>query len=140
MKKTILGLAALTVVAFAACKKDKDSSPAQKIIGKWQVVNDISKITNKSTGVATNDTTTYSSDSYIDFRNDGYAYDYEKNSYDISRDTVKYTVSGNLLILGTSAQGFDTVTIKTLTDNALSIYSKEEDTHSIYEWTTNARK
>ncbi|MBV4357199.1 hypothetical protein [Pinibacter aurantiacus] len=141
MKKTILGLAALTALAFVACKKNNDSSPAQKIIGKWQLVNDVTKVTSKSTGQVTrNDTTTYSIDSYIDFRTDGYAYSYANEGYDISRDTVKYMVSGSLLISGTSAQGFDTVTIKTLTDNVLSIYSKEDGPYNTYEWTENAKK
>lgn len=140
MKKSILGLAALTALAFVACKKNDDQSNAQKIIAKWKHVNAIDKATTKSTGAVVSDTINFSASDYVDFRTNGYVYFYEHTAIEDYYDTAQYKVNGNQLIVTWAPNDADTATITTLTGSALSTYEKTESTQTIDEYFDNLKK
>ncbi len=119
-----------TLIALVSCRKQDGSNPPP-LAGKWNEDKLILWTTIKSGDVTTTkDTTVYTgSDSYIDFRTDGNAY--EKN-YDFSNsshtyDTASYSVNGNAL---TAIKRADITVwaIQKLTSDSLQLYRKSINT------------
>ncbi len=115
-----------TLIIVVSCRK-RDVGNTPSLGGIWNEDKLILWTTIKPGDVTTTkDTTVYTgSDSYIDFRTDGNAY--EKN-YDFSNsshtyDTVSYSVNGNAL---TAIKRADTTVwaIQTLTSSSLELYRK----------------
>ena len=123
MKKTVLGLAALTVLAFTACKKDEGNSSSQtnRILGKWKFLSTIDVVMDYKKQTTTSDTLLYTN-SYKDFRKDGYVYSYEKTANEETYDTLPYKVSGTWVITSYPDGEKDSAGIGTLTDTTLSLH------------------
>jgi major membrane immunogen (membrane-anchored lipoprotein) len=129
MKKITRILAAIAVSAFllTACKKnDTKASTAQKIQGTWQVKSEI--YNEHINGADHIDTTLGTSNTTIEFRNDGKVY----SNFFGQKDTAAYTLVGDTQITIDSVNTYD---IKTLTSNSLVLYTKELDGTDYYEET-----
>ena len=148
-------IAALLVISFLSaapsCKKSSgggttSTDPASAIVGKWHIVTYIETVTTHDGHIFTDTTRTTHAD-YLDFAANGLEYsntwyDFTINSlgstitgvyasssdYDFSADTTAYRVSGNQLFFSANNVVVDTVTIKTITSDQLTLYGKETDT------------
>jgi len=117
MKKTMIVLFAGTAL-FTACKKTDTATTtttAQKVLGKWAIVSNVS--TEKFQGNANTTTTPGTAADFADFRTDGKIYSHSEGSF----DTANYKIVSDLLI---SIDG-DTAQIQTLTTNSMVLYSKQ---------------
>jgi hypothetical protein len=132
MKKSLfLSMLALSALVFS-CKKDDDKSPAELIVGKWNLVsytdNDYyDGSDHKTTG-------NYATGAYIvEFTSSGKQY--ERHNGWI--DSALYKVEGSKLIIDT----YDTLIIKSISGSDMQTYSKEITGASSYaESTNNFRK
>lgn len=115
-----------TFSIIASCRKGEVCN-TPSVAGKWHEDKLILWTTIKSGDVTTTkDTTVYTgSESYIDFRIDGNAYEsmYDFSSASHIYDTLSYSVNGNALI---AIKRSDTTVwiIQTLKDNSLLLYRK----------------
>jgi hypothetical protein len=122
---------ALSALVFS-CKKDDDKSPAELIVGKWNLVsysdNDYhDSADHKTTG-------TYTMGAYlVEFTNTGKQYE----KYNGWIDSALYKVEGSKLIIDT----YDTLTIKSITGSDMQLYRKKlTGANSYKESTKNYRK
>ncbi len=83
-------------------------------------------------GVETRDTTTYSGTDYADFKSNNTVF----SSVGGDTATNSYRVIGDSRII---IDG-DTSTIQALTNNVLTLYSKEVDGNNYYEYTTTLKR
>jgi hypothetical protein len=117
MKKILSAFAILAFfsVSFTACKKEKNKTAAEQIVGTWQM----SKLVyNMHTNGADNivSTTAFTANDNYEFRKDGTVY----ATYQGQSDSSTYTIADNKLTITDDA----TYDIKALDDHALVIYSK----------------
>jgi hypothetical protein len=122
-KRTIVSFLSLSIVAFAACKKDNDKSTAERLQGKWilqkQVWNNYNNADHK-------DSSTYTTgDNYMIFTSNSQVIYHDPYSID---DTVTFKMLNDQSLLIDQ----DTFMITKLTDTQLQWYSKE--TYSSTRW------
>ena len=113
---------------FTACKKDKEKTTSEKVLGKWSVTNTVDNSFYNNTAHVT--TRAGLAADYADFRSDGKLYSKDG----IYLDTVAYSITvDNKIIL--DGETFD---IRTLTDNQFVLYNKYvyPNTPSNYDETT----
>jgi hypothetical protein len=129
---------ALSAIVFS-CKKDKDKPAQERILGKWNF-----------TGWTDNDH--YSNQDHRDtavypvgystreFLSNGFVVDKSTNFV----DSMIYKFEGSKLLISSNAARtkFDTLTIKTLSDNDLHLYWKSvvESDGDYYEFTDTYKK
>jgi hypothetical protein len=134
MKKSIcLSLLALSVIAYS-CKKDKDKSAQDRLIGKWTATMD--KWNTYYNGSNHYDSSTYSSGEYnLEFKSNGTVVAID--AYGRNDTTTFKLVDGDKKIV---FDGTDTVTLTILTDKDLQLYGKEGTATSYYEEWDNYKK
>lgn len=118
---------------FTACKKDKEKTTAEKVLGKWTSINSVENDFYNNTPHVT--TYPAAAGDYADFRNDGKVY--SKDGVDL--DTSSYSITTDNKIIIES----ETLEIKTLTDNQFVLYNKDIDPITpteYYEVTLNLSK
>ena len=114
MKKVLFLMIACTAL-FTACKKDKEKTTAEKVLGRWKVTNTVENEFYNNTAHIT--TQAGIASDYVDFREDGKVYSKDGNDPEY---VSAYTITGDDKIT------FDgeTYDIKTLTDNQFVLYNK----------------
>jgi hypothetical protein len=102
MRYSLIGLMALTVLF--SCKKDKDEDalkpPAERILGKWNLVKESEKTYEYNTG-AFKDSSGRNIPVGIftlEFRTDGKVYEAVKDDDEIQRDTLPYELVSESLL------------------------------------------
>jgi hypothetical protein len=132
MLKTISMVMVLAAITFASCKKDKEKTTQEKIVGRWKieslVVNDM------TSGTLTTNTYTGTAADFIEFRNDGTA----NTSVDGTTDNMAWGIISDAKVWMDSPS--DIYDIKVLTDTKLVIYSKETYGADYYEVSINLKK
>ena len=114
-------IALTTLTLLFACKKDKDEEalkpPAERILGKWNIVKEWEKTYEYNTGTF-KDSTGVNIPAGIftaEFRTDGKMYTMLNDNGDIERDTIPYTLQSETLLV---IDG-DQYIIKKFTNNEL---------------------
>lgn len=132
MKKILLLTTTILLsLCFLSCKKDKDETVAQKLQHKWSIENTIENYHDASGDDIT--TTLGTPPDFINFSANG-TYTTHSDGYD---DNGIYLVLNDTQV---SIDG-DTVTIRTLTDKKLVLYSKFSYSTTDYdEFTINAKR
>ncbi|MFL5748683.1 MAG: lipocalin family protein [Niastella sp.] len=135
MKKTVLSVLALSALVYS-CKKDDDKSNAEKLIGKWNKITMIEN--NHEYGVDNKDTLNYPAGSTsIEFLNNGTFYEKAR----VYNDTGVYKIDGvNLFLTYKGNTESDTLTIKSLTDNDMTLYYKDAGSNGDYFESTGTYK
>jgi hypothetical protein len=125
MKKSLTGLTAFALF-ISACSKSTRHPYSASIVNKWSLVNTVYWWT--AIGTPTQrDTANAHSGEYSDFRSDGKSYSYTWDGAAYSYDTTDYRIINGNSELIPEANGIstDTLVIKTLTGNSLSLYLKQ---------------
>lgn len=117
----------VTVITTSCKKKVTEKSAAEKLQNKWTFINAV--VNSYYSGANHITTVTGNNGDYMDFRADGKLYVRLQSSM----DTVGYNLSGSDKII---IDGTDTLTIQTLTDNALKLYMKDVINASSYDEAT----
>jgi hypothetical protein len=123
MKKSILYAAILSLLIFAACKKNNDKPSSPSLAGKWSLVNENIIDVENGIGVDTINYTGTPAD-YVDFRSDHKVY----SSVATITDTSAYQILNNNKVV----IDIDTFDIQSLTATSASLYSKVFDDDSTY--------
>lgn len=132
MKKLLTGLTAFAFF-ISACSKSSTPSANASIVNKWSLSNTVYWTT--PTGSATQKSTINAqAGEYVDFRSDGKTYSHTWDGASFIDDTSTYVVNGNSVLVpdgnGISA---DTLIIKSLTNNNLTLYFKQADANGTLE-------
>ncbi|MEO6638709.1 MAG: hypothetical protein ABIN25_10545 [Ginsengibacter sp.] len=132
MKKALLFAATILFsLCFLSCKKNKNETVAEKLQHKWLIENTIENYHDASGDDIT--TTPGTSADFVDFNANG-TYTSHSDGYD---DNGIYSVVNDTQL---SIDG-DTITIKTLTDKKLVLYSKFDYSTTDYdEFTINLKR
>jgi hypothetical protein len=131
MKKSLfLSMLALSALVFS-CKKDDDKSPAELIVGKWNLVqwtdNDYYNNTNHR------DTGNFQTGQYTrEFLSNGKVID----KYSSQTDTSVYKIEGSKLIIDT----YDTININSISGSDMQLYWKYSKTPTTYYEATETYK
>ena len=126
-KSSALLLGLFTLAYISACKKSKDdnSNGDSTIVHKWIYVNRI-EWNSPSGGTVSKDTSGYPASSYADFRSDGKVYSYIPDGSGVyEHDTASYQYNNTVLILTRRTGEKDTMTVESLTSNALTTHLKD---------------
>jgi len=130
MFKKITFALLLFSLTLLSCKKDHEKTTQEKILGKWSIVS----IVDNDFYSGSSHITTYTGTTtdFIDFRNDGKA----------SVSFAGYTNSSDYGLIGDTKIWIenDNYEIKTLTDNQLTLYSKDTYGSDFYESTMSLKK
>ncbi len=126
--KKVLFLMITCAALFTACKKDKEKTTSEKVLGKWNVTNTVNNSFYNNTAHVT--TQNGIAGDYADFRADGNVYSKDGTYLDTAAYSI--TVDNKLVYDG------ETFDIRTLTDNQFVLYSKYvyPNTPANYEETT----
>ncbi len=117
----------LFILSFSACNKKDKETTATRLQHKWTVLSIVEH--DHINGEDETDTTPGEAGDYIEFQSNGQATFY----LDGETQNVAYSLqSDNKILFGGAT--FD---IKSLTDNSLILYSKEQDGADYYEITIN---
>ena len=124
MKKTLMGVMLLSILAVA-CTKSSSSTSSGTILGKWNLSNVRTKTT-VGTFLFADETQAQKPGQYLDFKENGTVY---SKSYDSSLniytyDTGTYKYSGDTLIDYTNNQIYK---VQTLTGNNLTLNYQSSD-------------
>lgn len=118
----------LIVSVTPSCKKkDAEKTTAQKLQNKWTFLNATDN--NHYSGIDHSATINGNTGDYMDFRTNGKVYVRLQSS----NDTSNYVLSGDTKII---IDNTDTLTIQSLTDNALKLYQKDIFSPGVYEEVT----
>jgi hypothetical protein len=138
MKKSVyLSMLALSAIVFS-CKKDKDKSAQELILGKWNYLGwtDNQHYSNEDH----RDTAIYQVGyKTFEFLNNGVVVDKGTNYV----DSMAYKFEGSKLLVSSNAARtkFDTFTVKTLTGSDLQLYTKKVYSNGdYYENTDNLKR
>ncbi len=117
MKRVIILLGFLSVLAVFSCKKDqvKEKTTLEKVQAKWELENITLHLREPSEPIDTTVVYTGTANDYFDFRTDGKVY----SSIDGEEDISTYGLSGDSSII---LENFGTHKILQLTDNILQLY------------------
>jgi len=122
-KRTIVSLLSLSIVVFAACKKNNDKSTAERLQGKWILQKEV---WNNHNNTDYKDSSSYTTrDNYMTFTSNNQVIYHDPYSAD---DTVAFKMLNDQTLLIDQ----DTITITKLTDTELNWYFKE--TYSAGRW------
>jgi len=135
MKKSIIvSLLALTVVVLYSCKKDKDKSTQDRLIGKWSMVS--AKWNDFHAGTNHYDSASYGTGLfYAEFKANGTVIASSALSADKDTSNYKIVNDNNLVIDG------DTSIINSISDNDFQLYYKEVyQNNEYYEEWSNFKK
>ena len=126
MKKTISILALVMVILFSySCSKNETSNSSNPTVqGRWNFPSARYKYSVSSGGVYLqyyDSTELQPAGSYLTFNADGTVVQGDNSG---PQDTTNYTVNNNLLILSDGTY-IDTLTIQSLTANAMNLYAIE---------------
>lgn len=134
MKKILSAFAILAflTVSFTACKKEKNQTTSEKIVGTWQM-NKL--VYNAHTNGADNiiSTTAFTANDKYEFRKDGTVY----ASYQGQSDSSTYTITADNKLTITDDDTYD---IKTLDGHTLVIYSKSVSGSDYVETTVTFKR
>ena len=130
MFKQIASVVLLAAFALASCKKDKEKTTQEKILGKWNIASIVDN--DFYSGASHINTYTGVSSDYLEFRSDGTVF----VSFSGITNTSHYGLIGDTKIWIES----DNYDIKTLTDNQFSLYSRDDFGADYYESTMNLRR
>jgi hypothetical protein len=128
-KSTIVSLLALSVVVYS-CKKDKDKSTQDRLIGKWSMVS--AKWNDHYNGTNHYDSSSYGSGLFnVEFKSDGKVI--TSSSMSADKDTSTYKMLDDKRIV---FDNVDTLTINSISDNDFQLYYKEVYQNNEYyeEW------
>jgi hypothetical protein len=116
-KSTIVSLLALSVVVYS-CKKDKDKSTQDRLIGKWSMVS--AKWNEFYSGTNHYDSSSYGIGLfYAEFKTDGTMI--TSSAITADKDTSIYKIiDNNKLVIGN-----DTAFVNSISDNDFQLYYKE---------------
>lgn len=110
----------LSFLLLASCEKPENDviSNSNKLLGKWNWINQISWYKPSGSNITIKDTTYFPTGTgFLEFKPN--ATYFWKDSYGV--DSGKYSISGNKLIFQNN-NAKDSFDIKELTDNSLSLY------------------
>jgi hypothetical protein len=122
----------LSVLMLTACKKDKQKTTQEKIVGTWKIESVITK--DMYQGTLTTDVYTGIAADYIEFKNDGTAH----TSVDGYTDNPAWGIVSDAQIwMDTPSDKYD---IKALADNQFILYNKDSYGTDYTEVTINLKK
>lgn len=118
---SIIAIIFLTILSFTSCKKDPapEISDNEKLEDKWTMLSRIVGYTSTSDSVGVPHIYNGQPEDYVEFRKNGRVYTFVEGRNDEEGDEFKLISKDKLIIAE------DTLVIKELTDNFLTLYLKE---------------
>ncbi len=125
MKKKLMGVLLLSILAVACTKSDSSTTSTKSILGKWNLLNLRTKTT-VGTFLFADETQTQKPGQYLDFKENGkvYSKSYDSSLNTYTYDTGTYKYNGDTLIDYTNNQIYK---VQTLTSNNLTLNYQSSD-------------
>lgn len=138
MQKFLFSLFVIASLAgttsLSSCKKDKEASSQDKIVGRWDMDRAFFEIS--FGGESAKDTTVFENGEYIEFKSDGTMIAHS----DDESNTSSWTIDGSKLKLVDPEDGTEEYDIQKLTDNELVLHAKESNGSDFYETTLHLKR